>query len=392
MTSVVLIDRLCAEFDVELDTNILDTCPTIRDLAQHVRSLVGDRPETARGPGLWCEYQAPEDGQPHNGTGHGTVITEASHDCTDTSSGPSNGHAMHAPTAIPNGMGSNGKKPPQSKGDDGTRSHEAQAGRAARKAARRAKYEGGNGTRSLESAATPGSSLNLAKCGDTAGLQRLHTQGGVDLNAVVDRHGLTPLQWAAGGGHLTTVRYLVDEAHCPVDKSNKEGRTPLMWACRNGHLDVATFLVERGANVHAVTRKGVSALHWATWGGSVDVARWLLSLGLDLEALSNAGCNSAVWAAAAGRVAMCQFLLDQGADFNKVNHWGHGVVSKASWHGHTTMLKWLFEHTNVIEQLFIINHVGEIPVELAEQAGHTETRDFMLATMRDNPRVRLCGE
>lgn len=60
----------------------------------------------------------------------------------------------------------------------------------------------------------------------------------------------------------------------------------------------------------------------------------MLNLGLDIEAVSNAGCNSAVWAAAAGRVDMCEFLLSQGAQFDKVNYWGHGVVSKASWHGH----------------------------------------------------------
>jgi len=30
-------------------------------------------------------------------------------------------------------------------------------------------------------------------------------EGGWDVNLAVDRHGLTPLQWAAGGGHVDVV-------------------------------------------------------------------------------------------------------------------------------------------------------------------------------------------
>ena len=98
----------------------------------------------------------------------------------------------------------------------------------------------------------------------------------------------------------------------------------------------------------------------ATWGGSVVTVEWLLGEKVDIESVSNAGCNSAVWAAAAGRVEMCEFLLDRGADFHKVNYWGHGVVSKASWHGHTELLRWLFDTAGVANQLFIVNHVGEV--------------------------------
>ena len=37
MTAVILIERLCQEFDVDLDTNVLDACPTVRHLAQRIR-------------------------------------------------------------------------------------------------------------------------------------------------------------------------------------------------------------------------------------------------------------------------------------------------------------------------------------------------------------------
>ena len=146
-----------------------------------------------------------------------------------------------------------------------------------------------------ENASKPGCGLHFAKEGLLCDLRQLVAAGQWDADAVTDKHGLTALQWAAGGGHAETVAYLCDELGVSVDKANKEGRTPLMWAVRNGHLDVARGLVRRGADPRALTRKGVSCLHWATWGGSIGTLDWLLGLGLDLEAVSNAGCNSAVW-------------------------------------------------------------------------------------------------
>ena len=82
---------------------------------------------------------------------------------------------------------------------------------------------------------------------------------------------------------------------------------------------------------------------------------------------------------------MCQWLLARGSDFKRVNYWGHGVVSKASWHGHNHVLEWLFTEAGCRDQLWIVNHVGEIAVELAEQAGHDETVALMLTHMKVDP-------
>jgi hypothetical protein len=71
------------------------------------------------------------------------------------------------------------------------------------------------------------------KTGDLAAVQ-LKVALGWNAKSMVDRHGLTALQWAAGGGHLAVVVYLLAECGVKVDTPNKEGRTPLMWACRNG--------------------------------------------------------------------------------------------------------------------------------------------------------------
>ena len=59
---------------------------------------------------------------------------------------------------------------------------------------------------------------------------------------------------------------------------------------------------------------------------------------------------------------------------------------KAAWHGHDTVLTWLFENTDVIDQLYIINHAGENVVELALQAGHASTAELLRKQMEAHPR------
>lgn len=60
----------------------------------------------------------------------------------------------------------------------------------------------------VENASTPGTGLHYAKNGDLASF-RLLVEERWDPCAVRDRHGLTALQWAAGGGHLAIVEYLL---------------------------------------------------------------------------------------------------------------------------------------------------------------------------------------
>jgi ankyrin repeat protein len=222
----------------------------------------------------------------------------------------------------------------------------------------------------------------------------------------VDRHGLSALQWAAGGGHLAAVEVLLQcmDRHSDttsanggvpaaagmtdVDRPSKDGRTALMWACRNGHIDVAQRLVTAGADPERRSKKGVGCLHWAVWGRCQQMAAWLLAppLSLDLQAESCAGCNCAVWAAASGGLEIAQWLHQQGADFAKLNHWGHGVVNKAAWRGHRELLGWMLDTLpEVREQLWLQDYAGLVPIELARQAGHMETVAALAAHMGRQP-------
>ena len=239
----------------------------------------------------------------------------------------------------------------------------------------------------IEDAGDPDSGLFSAKEGRLGELKERVDRDGWQVSRTFDKHGLTALQWAAGGGHQQTVAWLLQ--HNEVNQVNKEGRSAFMWACRNGHLGVAKQLVEAGADTHMVTKKGVNALHWAIWGQRIQVAEWLLTLGLDLESRTNAGCNCAVWGAASGDIAMCRWLLQVGADFTQINWWGHGVINKAGFRGHIELLRFFFSEEfkgqDLAEQLFLEDARGFTPAQLSESNGKHEAAAFLRAKMAEHP-------
>ena len=70
----------------------------------------------------------------------------------------------------------------------------------------------------------------------------------------VDALAVTPLEAAAGAGHLDVMTLLV-ESGARVDYVNaKTGRTALHAAVRSGHLKVAEALIEHGASLHLKDR------------------------------------------------------------------------------------------------------------------------------------------
>ena len=103
---------------------------------------------------------------------------------------------------------------------------------------------------------------------------------------MTDKHGLTALQWAAGGGHLAVVDFIVQGARVHsaelvsagtdgtengsdswIDGASKDGRTALMWACRNGHLAVCERLVSavRGKRIASCCQSLALSGLFACW-------------------------------------------------------------------------------------------------------------------------------
>jgi uncharacterized protein len=84
-------------------------------------------------------------------------------------------------------------------------------------------------------------------------------------DADVNKTGWTPLHYAATGGHVPVIAYLLDE-HAYIDAESPNGTTPLMMAARYGSPEAVKHLIQAGADVRLKNQLGLTALDFAVAG------------------------------------------------------------------------------------------------------------------------------
>lgn len=209
-----------------------------------------------------------------------------------------------------------------------------------------------------------------------------------------DRHGALLLHWAAGGGHLDMVRYLVHAA-CPGSGGHDRhdyldtpqrgkrafaGRTALHWAARHGHVPVVRYLLDDVSNddkdddigdddaapldpggasrttalrrrrrrLEAETADGTTAFGWAAWQGHVGVLQLLHAANCRIDVTNQFGCTAVLWAAQGPHGdarRTLEWLHGVGCSLNVINHAGHGILHKAAQRGNRDVCEWFLQRT-----------------------------------------------
>lgn len=202
--------------------------------------------------------------------------------------------------------------------------------------------------------------FEVARDGDLVALKEFVHQG-FDI-ASTDTKGANVLHWAAGGGHLHIVRYLIDECKCSIDapqqaKRSFGGRTALHWAARNGFLEVVRVLVNYyGANLESKTTDGTTPFCWSAWQGHRLVLEFLLDAGANVNSKNSFGCNACLWAAQGkGDEELMEWLDSMGCDIIAINTNGHCILHKAAQRGHDNICRWF---------LRCLKEIKECPLEL----------------------------
>ena len=100
----------------------------------------------------------------------------------------------------------------------------------------------------------------------------------VENNADVNKPGWTPLHYAASGGHVSIVEFLLEHS-AYIDAESPNGSTPLMMAAMYGSPESVKVLIQAGADLNIKNQLGLTALDFAVRGNRQN-SKELIETGL----------------------------------------------------------------------------------------------------------------
>nr|XP_046234263.1 protein TANC2 isoform X6 [Scatophagus argus] len=225
----------------------------------------------------------------------------------------------------------------------------------------------------------------------------------LEFGASVDapsESGLTPLGYAAAGGHIAIVTALCRK-RAKVDHLDKNSQCALVHAALRGHMEVVKFLIQCDWSMgqqqqqspqtqqqaaftksHAVQQALIAAASM----GYTEIVSYLLDLPeKDEEEVERAQINNfdTLWgetaltaASGRGKLEVCRLLLEQGAAVAQPNRRGIVPLFSAVRQGHWQIVDLLLTHGADVN---LADKQGRTPLMMAASEGHLGTVEFLLA-------------
>lgn len=233
--------------------------------------------------------------------------------------------------------------------------------------------------------------LDNPECLKRAAMQDVTSNGcgninhsNVPLDLLLITNWRTPLQAAAGAGHLQTVRRLLTaEADVNAPAAKRAGRTALQAAAEGGFLDIVNLLLENDADVDAQPSKihGQTALQAAAGAGHLDVVQRLLEEHADVDAKPSDNGRTALQAAAeGGHLEIVRLLIEDGVadvDQDAAPYGGRTALQAAVEAGHFDVMELLLENVASIVA-DPAGYKGRTVLQAAAEAGHVQVVRDML--------------
>lgn len=161
----------------------------------------------------------------------------------------------------------------------------------------------------LHRVAIVGYKSNFTSCRD---IGELLIARGADVNAE-DKHGNTPLHWAASLGHHDIVELFV-ECHVNINHINQAGSNALCEAVQRNHRQIVEYLLSHDAEVNLTDKSGYTPLCLAFQkSGDDEIIKLLVAYGADVNSQDLKGFSPLHRAVIQKKQNMVEFLLAHGA-------------------------------------------------------------------------------
>lgn len=132
----------------------------------------------------------------------------------------------------------------------------------------------------------------------------------------VSNNGYTPLHHAAAGGHVSTIKKLIElgaQVNCDVRVP------PLHVAIQFGHFEAFDTLLQLGANIDSKDHQLRTPLHNAAYYGALKISAHLLDKVKKQSALSQEDKEGNTPLHLVKTEAIADYLVQSGANINSLN-------------------------------------------------------------------------
>ena len=197
-------------------------------------------------------------------------------------------------------------------------------------------------------------------------------------------NGMNGFCMAAIGGHLDTIRLLINMRINEINDKSAIGNTALLYACEHGHDAVAKLLLDNGSKMSAKNNKNENAFHLSIKSGSMETLKLLYTLGINTAERDINGWNAFMYSCIYGHTSIMKFLLGNlNFDFNEKDNHGMSCLMLCAKHAPPTY----FQVAQLLIEMGIYvnskSYYGETALTFACELGDEKLVDLLLSHSAD---------